>query len=255
MKRDNMSGWCDTCFCFRDVQRAITAIGMLSLGCPIIEIFVAIAVFTGVNEQEDNFSVDGDTKEAITYQLYIAFAVVDFLLIIFSIMVLYGNERTDALKSRTYLLPWVILIPFYIIYESAINIYYFYYQFNDKYEAPLKNGHPLGFTIVPLVYWIVKDVLLFISFVFVLLRIRQLTPIVEYVPEYNQGCGCGSQGASVSPAMSLPAPVSFSGGCSSGACGRALPQPAYGYYGGGQTANVTKTGWTTSVYNNSRHYH
>jgi len=43
-------------------------------------------------------------------------------------------------KIRSYFLPWLILIPFYIIYESAINIYYFYNQFNGLFSSPLNKG-------------------------------------------------------------------------------------------------------------------
>lgn len=245
-----MAGWCDTCFCFRDVQRAVTVIGMLSLGCPIIEILIEVAVFSGVKGMDSSFKVEGDSKEAITYQLYIALAAMDFVLAIFAIILLYGNERTDLVRARKYLIPWAVLIPFYILYETAINIYYFYNQFNNKYEGPLKDGHHLGFVIVPLVYWIIKDILLFFSFVFVIMRIQSLTPVTQYVEQDYppvQGCGC-SQG----PPISLPAPVSFTGGCSTGACSRSAPQPVSGYYNNGHSTPVGKTGWSTSVYNNGR---
>lgn len=247
-----MGGWCDTCFCFRDVQRAITVIGMLSLGCPIIEIFIEVAEFTGEKGHNPDFKVSGSSKEEITYQLYIAFAALDFILAVFAIFLLYGNERTDVVRARKYLLPWAILIPFYIVYESAINIYYFYHQFNKKYDDPLDGGRHLGYVIVPLVYWIIKDLLLFISFVFVGMRIQSLTPVTEYVEPprvVEQGCGCSGHAA---PPITLPAPVSFTGGCSTGACSRPAPQPVYGYYNNGHSTPVGKTGWTTSVYNHGR---
>jgi len=39
-------------------------------------------------------------------------------------------------------MPWILLIPFYVIYESAINIYYFYNQYNHGFPAssPLSVG-------------------------------------------------------------------------------------------------------------------
>lgn len=243
MIRDNLGGWCDTCLCFRDVQRALTAIGMLSLGCSTIQILLEIAVFTGMKGWSPEFNVDSGSKEATTYQLYIALAAMDFIVIIFSIILLYGNERTDVIRSRKFLMPWLVSMPFYILYESAINIYYFYYQFNNKYEMPLMGGHVAGFIAVPFAYWIVKDVLLIISFVFVVMRVQSLTPIINYVYE-EPACGCSHP--SPAPGISLPAPVSFTG-CG---CSKPNPQPVYGY--SGQTANVGKVGWTTSVYNSGR---
>lgn len=245
----SVRGWCDTCFCIRDVQRSIAVIGIFTLGCAITEIMHGISVFTGINEKYSDFEVKGSSKEQITYQLYIALFAMDFFLAFFSVLLLYGNERTDLSRGRRFLIPWAVLIPFFVIYESAVNIYYFYNQFNNKYEGPLKEGHYLGFVIVPLVYWIIKDILAIIAFVFVVLRIQALTPIVEYVePPYNPGCGC--QGPS--PPISLPTPVNF-GGCSSGACSRpAAPQPVYGYHYNGHSAQVGQKGFTTSVYNNGR---
>lgn len=228
---------------------------MLTLGCPIIEILVEIAVFTGYKGDYPDFSVQGSEKQQITYQLYIALAVADFLLIIFSILLLYGNERSDEIRSRKFLLPWAILLPFFIVYESAVNIYYFYHQFNDKYIDPLSDGHSKGYEIVPLVYWIVKDILYFISFMFVIMRIQSLTPIIEYVRE-EEGCGCSAP----APVVSLPTPVTFNtGGCSSGACGRASagcgcgkapPQPIYGYRSGVSSAGAV--GYSTNIYNHHR---
>lgn len=247
MIRDNAGGWCDTCLCFRDVQRALTAIGMLSLFCSTIQIMIEIAIFTGVKGKiGDMFMVDGSSKEAMTYQLYIAFAAFDVIMIIFSIILLYGNERTDVIRSRKFLMPWLVSLPFYVLYESAINIYYFYHQFNDKYAMPLKDGYHAGFIAVPLVYWIVKDILLFISFVFVVMRVQSLTPIIDYVYE-EQGCGCSH--SAPAPGIALPAPVSMTG-CAH--CSKPHPQPMYGYSSGATTANVGKVGWTTSVYNQGR---
>lgn len=261
---NNAGGWCDTCFCFRDIRRAITAIGMFSLVTSTLQILVQVAVFTGMNEQMkddgNKLDVDGSEKEKITYQLYIALAAMDFVIAVFAIILLYGNERTDEVQGRKFLMPWAILILFYILYESAINIYYFYHQFNDKYQDPLKKGHPLGFTVVPLVYWIIKDILLFIGFVFVIMRIQSLRPVIQYVEaEYSGGCrDCEAPPAPVvrvNPPIALPTPVvascSSCNACSGNRCGCSKPVPLYGY-AGAQSSNVAKSGWTTSIYNQGR---
>lgn len=261
---NNACGWCDTCFCFRDVRRAVTAIGMFSLSTSALQILVQIAVFTGMNEQMKNdgnkLSVDGDDKEHITYQLYIALAALDFVIALFAIILLYGNERSDEIQGRKFLMPWVILIPFYILYESAINIYYFINQFGDKYDGPLSKGHPLGFSVVPLVYWVIKDIILFISFVFVIMRIQSLRPIIQYIePEYSGGCrDCSIPAPApvirVAPPISLPTPVascSSCNACSGNRCGCSKAVPLYGY-AGPQSGNLAKSGWTTSIYNQGR---
>jgi hypothetical protein len=248
------------------------AIGVFSLFFSTTEILIAIAVFTGVSETKP-ISFDPQSKEVITYELYIAHAAMNFVIIIFSILLLYGNERTNESRARSYYLPWLILIPFYVIYEAAINIFYFYNQFNHMYEEPLKSGSAIGYNIVPLVYCTIKDILLFISFVFLIIRFQSLSPVkIQYVQEDLGGCHdvyaagptMGScHDAYAGPAMrtpvvfplpapsrpALPACTSCSGGClESNKCGKCnLPQPMYGY-AGATTANAGKTGWTTSIY-------
>lgn len=259
----NAAGWCDTFFCFRDVRRAIAFIGTFSLVTSLIQILVQVAVFTGANEASP-INVSGGEKEQITYQLYIALAAADFLVVLFAIVMLYGNERSNEIQGRKYLMPWAILLPFYILYESAINIFYFIHQFNSKYsdtgaKYDLSKGHPLGFTIVPLVYWVVKDVILFIGFIFVIMRIQSLRPLITYVqeyPQYESGCrDCGPLPpvAHSPPRISLPPPpaISSCNACSSNKCGGcSKPQPLYGYASGQPSA--VKTGWTTSIYNQGR---
>jgi len=261
---DNAGGWCDTCFCFRDVRRAIAAIGTFSLVTSLMQILIQVAVFTGQNDITI-IHVAGNSKEQITYQLYIALAAADFLILIFAIVMLYGNERTNEVQGRKYLMPWVILIPFYILYETAINIYYFYNQFNGKYDDPLGRGNPLGFLIVPLIYWVVKDVILFIGFFFVIMRIQSLRPLIRYVEEYPEyapdgGChDCAPQAPVVhaAPRISLPPPPAIASCSSCSACsgnkcgGCSKPQPLYGY-ASGQGHSAVKQGWTTSIYNQAR---
>lgn len=257
----NAGGWCDTFFCFRDVSRAITFIGTFSLVTSLVQILVQIAVFTGANELSP-LDLNGSEKEKVTYQLYIALAAADFLVVLFAIVMLYGNERSNEIQGRKYLMPWAILLPFYVLYESAINIFYFIHQFNDKYSSPLNGGNPLGFTIVPLVYWVIKDIILFIGFLFVVMRIQSLRPRITYVqehPNYEAGCGdCGPLPPVVHspPRISLPPPPAISScsacnACSSNKCGGcSRAQPLYGYASGQPSA--VKTGWTTSIYNQGR---
>jgi uncharacterized membrane protein len=246
---------------------------MFSLATSLTQILITVAVFTGVNSYYP-IKFDEGEKEPITYQLYIALAALDFIVIIFSIVLLYGNERTDESRARSYILPWLILIPFYVIYESAINIFYFYNQFNDEYDSAYPLGrysNAIGFSIVPLVYWVIKEVILFISFVFLIVRYQSLHRhhSVQYVQEINGGGGCHDYCAGpVIHTPSLPTPVTFyapsppacnsspapptctscSGGCSSNRCSKCnLVQPSYGY-ASSPTANVAKSGWITNVY-------
>jgi hypothetical protein len=237
----------------------MVAIGMFTLGISVIQILVTVAVFTGY-EEWGKVKITGDKPEGITSQLYIVLSVMDFVIIIFSIVFLYGNERTNEIKARNYYLPWVIIIPFYVIYESAINIYYFYNQFNTVYqEEPLSKGYPLGFILVPLIYWAIKTIILIICFVFVIMRIQSLMPdVVSYDQQPIQIDGChdcysGPTMHVPSPAPpSLPPCTTCSGGACAGnrcsACDHA--QPMYGF-AGPQTSNVQKSGWTTTVYNSA----
>jgi len=168
----------DTCFCFRDVRSATVAIAMLTGGCSFIQILITIAVFTGVGTVD----VSNNSKEATTYQLYIALACFDFIMLIASFILGYGSQRSEGM-SRCYTLPWAILLPFYFIYETGINIYYFYYQFNSNgYQAPLVAGAAAGFVIVPLVYWIAKAILMFVSFLYIVTHLQRLNmnPRVRY---------------------------------------------------------------------------
>jgi hypothetical protein len=236
----------------------------------LVQILVGIAVFTGGVElarmsDEEIMEKYHNSTVLITYILYIVLFVMDLFVIIFAWLMLYGNERTDEIKGRKFMIPWIIITPIYVIYESGINIFYFYNQFNKVYtEIPIKDGYPLGFILVPLVYWVVKEILLFICFVFILIRIQSLlAPVVQYVepemdcfegpmmvapepmppsiPEcscyggginmYSSGCK-GCRGCSSSKSFDQPPVTSCSGGaCSSGCsdnrckkCKRPKPQ-------------------------------
>lgn len=214
----------------------------------------------------DKVMMSGMTKEVTTYNLYIALACFDFVMVVLSFLLLYGNERSDEMTSKCYLMSWAIFLPFYVIFETGVNIYYFYYQFNIKYEGPLMEGSPLGFAIVPLVYWIIKDIILFVSFMFVVIRLQYLMSLgVRYVKQIEPCHECTYSPAPAPMMMALPqapsiprpmpaAPQCTS--CSGGSCNADrcrscnLPQPMYGYAGFSNTGNnAGRTGWTTSIYN------
>jgi len=253
---------CGTCFCFRDVRRAIVAIGMLSGVCSFIQILVTISVFTGM----DKVAVDHNDPEGVTYRLYIALACFDFVMIIASFILVYGNERANGI-SRCCTLPWIILLPFYFIYETGINIYYFYNQLGGSgYMGPLEEGRYPGFAIVPLVYWITKAILLFTSFIYLVKRLQHVPsrPKVRYVRHVESFNDYDSAptfphpqpkialpAAPTIPRPSAPQCTSCSGGVSGDRCNKCnLPQPLYGYAGmqNGNTAvtggGLPSIGWT-----------
>jgi len=221
---------------------------------------VTVAVFTGFNSVSPIQFTPSNDRKVITYELYIALAGADFFMMVFALFGLYGNERTDNFKGRCYLLPWVVLLPFYVIYESGINIYYFYNQLNNQYSAPLNGGSPLGFVLVPLVYWAVKEILLFIGFIFIVIRVHYMAPnrIVQYVQHPSVLPPAACTDVYTGPAMHSPMPVtapvshSFALTPSEGRMSSPVPQqPIYGY-GSPVNSGVTKSGWTTSVYNAGR---
>jgi len=259
---------CDTYFCFRDYRRAVVAIGMLTGGCSLVQILTTIAVFTGSRQVDvDN----GD--EALTYRLYIALSCFDFVIVIASFLLVYGNERSDEMSPRCFTLPWLILLPFYFIYETAINILYFYHQLNTgiRYQGLLAGGRSLGFVIVPLVYWILKAILMLISFFYIVNHMqRPQTPNIQYIRKVEAGMNDYEYAPTFPhspPMMALPrAPTiqrpssgplsctSCSGGCSGDRCNKCdLPKPLYGYAGGQTSGNTAiNSGWTTSIFNTGR---
>lgn len=220
----------------------------------------------------DKVQLSADSKEVTTFKLYIALACFDFVLLVFSFLLIFGNESNVDMMARNYLLPWAIFVPFYVVFETGINIYYFYYQFNMKYMDPLSDGAPTGFVVVPLVYWIVKDIILFISFMFVVIRVQYMLPAgPTYVREIQPCHECAYSPPPAPTFMALPQPPSIpkpapiactscsgGGGCNADRCRKCnLPSPMYGYAGfnTGNNAgfssgnNGARNGWTTSIYN------
>jgi len=259
---------CNTCFCFRDVRRATLATGMFTLVCSSIQILVTIAVFTGINEIYP-VTFSPPSADVTTAELYIALACADFLLVIFSILFLFGNERSNEMVRKCYMYPWLILVPIYFVYESAINIYYFYNQFQFTYSSPLIGGSAKGFVIVPLVYWIVKEIILIVGYLFLIMHMQTYTPPPQHRPApYHADMMSGHYNPEVymrpTPMALPPAPApahhactACQGGFEQARCPHcSVPKPLYGYAGmstGAQTDNnIVKSGWVTSVYNNGR---
>jgi len=259
-------GWCNLCFCFRDIKRIVVAVGTFQLVCSLLELILTVAVFTAAS-QNGTVIWGADYPASVTYDLYIVLSCLDFFMILFAILMLYGNERFNPYVARSYLYPWIILLPFYIIFESATNIYYFYNQFNKIYKVPLSGGSALGYVIPPLVYWAVKDILLIIAFIYMLIHVTNMIPTaeVEYIHQVDPVC-CHEVYPSPPMAYS-PEPVyapachsAYTNACSGGGCGNKClgSQPLYGNgigwasmtTGGNPGGGVVKDGWTTSVFNN-----
>jgi len=256
--------WCNLCFCFRDIRRIVVAVGIFQLVTSLLQIVITIAVFTNANQNGTLAWANADYADrasSTTYNLYIALAVFDFFMIIFAIAMLYGNERAHPFFARCYFYPWLILLPFYVMYESAINIYYFYNQFNNIYKAPLSGGASMGYLIPPFIYWIIKEVILYISFVYMLMRLMGMSSHPTFESEVVHGDSCFDNKAGPimqgpimhgpMPQMALPRPPpSFTSApacnvyppttaCSGGSCATKVNvvhgqgQPMYGYSGGG----------------------
>jgi len=258
-----MLGYCGTCFCFRDIRRAVVAIGLVSIATSLIQIIITVAVFVSA-AQNTTITFTPQTPDVYTYEFYIALSGADFFMILFAILMLYGNERDNMMVARCYFYPWIILLPLYMIYEAGINIYYFYNQFNSVYTGPLKGGSPMGYVIAPLVYWVIKDIILFIGYIYIIMRVQSMVAPPAPVQYINQGTGCHdcSPGPTYHAPMPMalpPPPAPLYNSCTtacSGGCGNKCQgtQPLYGYAaqflsGGG---GVTKNGFTTSVFNNGK---
>jgi len=238
---------------------------MLTGGCSFVQILVTISVFTAMPQVD----LSADSAEVTTYRLYIALACFDFLMLIASFLLVYGNELTNGV-SRCHTLPWLILLPFYFIYETGINIFYFYHQLNssNRYKGPLDGGFPAGFSVVPFVYWISKAILMFTSFLYLVSHLPNAgsSPKVKYVRQVES---CHDYDIAPTfphpaPRIALPAPptitrpsaprcTSCSGGCAADRCKKCnLPQPLYGYAGmqsgiTGNTSGMGNAGITTGM--------
>jgi len=201
--------------------------------------------------------------------LYTTLSAVDFFVVIFSLLLIYGNERTDESKLTCYFLPWLLWVPIYVLYESAINIFYFVQQFNGGVLAPLTMGDG-AFAIVPLVYWVVKTILLIIGYMVVFKRAQTIiqcctpylyssgptyiareSPYMAHEPTYvtreptyirtthppSCGCGCAAK------IVTKPAPVYAPAILQAPVCGRGC---------GGQCGKTCSNFAAPSPYNAGR---
>lgn len=116
--------------------------------------------------------------------IYTTLSVVDFFVVFFSLLLIYGNEMNTESNLTCYFLPWLVWVPIYVLYESGINIFYFVQQFNDGVLAPLTMGGA-GFAIVPLIYWVVKTILLIVGYMVVFQRARAFIQCCMPMPYYN----------------------------------------------------------------------
>jgi len=176
---------CTSCLCWTDIRRAIVAIGIFSMLTSLFQILVTVAAFTGYLSTGPIALTPTGGFNQIAYILYITLSVFDFFVILFALILVCGNERTDPAGIRGYTLPWLIIIPLYLIFESGVNIYYFSRQFGGGFVNPLAAGRASGFLIVPLVYWIIKHLILVFGYVVVFKHAQQYIPCCHCVPYYK----------------------------------------------------------------------
>jgi hypothetical protein len=189
------------CCCFRTLKSTTVAAGMFTLITSMMQSLVALAVFTGVAESflaasagSDIFKTPETTdpvlttsnpeKQRTTGILYVILAGADLIIVFLSLILLFGVEAVN--QKKTYFYPWILLFPFYIVYESAINIYYFSLAF----DARSKTGKPLdgfkyavlfkkdstynGYLVVPLIYWIMKEIIILIFWLAVIFYTKEI---------------------------------------------------------------------------------
>lgn len=147
------------CLCWKDLRTPSIAVVVFSLTTSLLQILVEVAVFTygaGIYPMQ---SLMSNEPQATIIKLYIALAAFDFFIVLFSIIFLIGVDRNGG--HRYSAVPWIIWTFFYIIFESAININYFTRELPSEVfvMAPIQDG----FLIVPLVYWVVKDSIIFVG--------------------------------------------------------------------------------------------
>lgn len=151
------------CLCFRSLKTASVAAGMFTLVVSLMQILVFIAAAVGILSSYTYLKplidapVPGDKWERTFFISYLVLAIADLLVVIFSLIMLCGIEPKRPRRCYFYL--WIIFFPFYIIYESALNICFFYRTFTDKVVIPGSN-HP--YLIIPIIYWPIKEVIILI---------------------------------------------------------------------------------------------
>jgi hypothetical protein len=167
------------CCCFRTTKTVSTVAGTFTLVTSLLQILVALSVFTGFSEMLDSPGVPSYLDKATTWSrlsdqqrniaiLYIVLACADAIIVFCSIIMLFGIEPKRP--SRFYFYPWVLFMPFYIIYESAINIYFFVVAFDARktpddatfFFSTQRMMYMYGFLLVPLIYWAIKEIIILV---------------------------------------------------------------------------------------------
>lgn len=131
------------------------AVIVFSMTTSMLQILVQVAVFTGSHYPGDFLSATN--AAGTSAKLYVALAAFDLFVVLFGVIFMLAVERSGG--HRYSALPWIIWIIFYIIFESAVNIFYFTQTISIN-GISTRQG---GYFVVPLVYWIVKDFILFVG--------------------------------------------------------------------------------------------
>lgn len=213
---------CKGFLCFRSLSAATAVGGTITLVASIMQILVSVAVFVGFAEIFESmglpsFTIRLDPSTNYSDQqwyaviLYIVLACLDFVIVFLSIILLFGIDRKKP--SCWYFYPWIIFMPFYLVYESAINIFFFVTSFGAR-NGTLAIGQVLfteqatrfGFLVTPLIYWIVKT-LIVLAFWFV---------VIFFCIELKKGkyCSCSQcQYSSEVTVLPRPPPPPVVGPC------------------------------------------
>lgn len=178
-----------SCCCLSSLRKAVVAAGVLTTVTSTMQILVILSVFTGFAELSNNLPIFENTNGTTMYPpaqrntaiTYIVLAVADVILILFSIVMLFGADPATK-GHRCYFYPWIFYQFIYIIYESGINIAFFSQAFDARNNSDLTKRDyflmhritSLGFLVVPLVYWIVKTLIVFVFWLVVIVYVRQV---------------------------------------------------------------------------------
>jgi hypothetical protein len=216
---------------------------MFTLMTSLLQILVTIAAFTALAEFTEtllnnptstlwdglsaaNPALHYAARQTIVAVTYIVLAVADFIIIINSIILLFGIDARKP-PSCWYFYPWIFFFPIYIIYESAINIHYFVWSFRTKadpstqelYYVFSRSSDTFGFLLVPLIYWALKDIIILLFWLIV----------IQYAMENNRAKKALKAAAAVNKQPEDPYQGQVLGGCSCGGAGQfsaiSRPQP------------------------------
>jgi hypothetical protein len=172
---------------------------MFTLVVSLMQILVFIAaiagIYTSLGLPITPFSVPAPGLEWVrTFSIsYLVLAIADVHVVIFSFILLYGIEPKRP--CRCYFYPWIVFFPFYIIYESALNICFFYRTFTGMITMA---GTNYGYVIVPLVYWPIKEITILVFWFIVIFYAVEVSRTIK---AEKSGKIAGSAGAApITPA-------------------------------------------------------